>query len=421
MLSYFIISISLNLLYFKKYLHCPYGQHCLMTVERKLSIICTCSLKILEIKAAPMFKTFFILLSICLRILLMLLQGKRKSIVKMLVCENFILRRQIQILLQRNKRRITLSPWDRLYLAFGLGLSNTKRLSTRVSIILSPETLLRYHRHLVKMKYSKLYTPIITKKRGPKRKSKELVQLVLALKNNNPSYGAEKIAGILSRRGYKISDTTVRRILKKHGYDDEIKASGPSWLSFIGNSLNGLWSVDYFKVESICLKSYLVMVVIDVYSRKIIGFSVEKYPLTGSKLCRMFNKILNSSGIIPKRISTDNDPLFLYNQWLGNLSILDIDEIKTVSHVPWSHPYVERVIGITRQEYLRNIIFFGEVDLLTKLDEFQKYYNEGRVHSSIDFCTPHEKEDSKKPNTIELEDIKWKSYCRGLYKVPIAA
>lgn len=96
-------------------------------------------------------------------------------------------------------------------------------------------------------------------------------------------------------------------------------------------------------------------------------------------------------------------------------------EIKTVSYVPCSHPFVERVIGTIRREFLDKLLFFGINDLEKKLEDFKIYYNEGRVHSSLIFLTPEEKALNVQQEAILLENITWKSHCKGMYKVPIAA
>jgi hypothetical protein len=56
---------------------------------------------------------------------------------------------------------------------------------------------------------------------------------------------------------------------------------------------------------------------------------------------------------------SDNDPLFLFHRWIANLSILEIEEVKSVPRVPTSHPFVERVIGSTRRECLDHTLFFN--------------------------------------------------------------
>ena len=163
------------------------------------------------------------------------------------------------------------------------------------------------------------------------------------------------------------------------------------------------------------------MVVMDIHSRKIIGFSIQKTACTGPTVCRMFNEILGKSGVIPKRISTDNDPLFQFHRWKANLRIAGIEEIKSVPGVPTSHPFVERVIGTTRRECLDQTLFWNEVDLGCKLSEFRHYYNEARVHYSLDGVPPEQFLNGKSPQQIDIKNYRWKKYCHGLYSMPVAA
>jgi hypothetical protein len=67
-------------------------------------------------------------------------------------------------------------------------------------------------------------------------------------------------------------------------------------------------------------------------------------------------------------------------QPLANLRILDVKEIKSVPHVPLSHPFVERPIGTIRREYLDHVRFWNASDLERKLNNFQQYYNLSRAH-----------------------------------------
>ena len=77
------------------------------------------------------------------------------------------------------------------------------------------------------------------------------------------------------------------------------------------------------------------MVVMDQYSRRIIGFGVRPTNVDGPALCRMFNDATSRQGW-PERLSTDNDPLFQDHRWKANLRVLDIMEIKSIPHVPMS-------------------------------------------------------------------------------------
>jgi putative transposase len=98
------------------------------------------------------------------------------------------------------------------------------------------------------------------------------------------------------------------------------------------------------------------MLIIDIYSRRIIGFSVHASDPDGIAVCCMFNKIITSK-TLPKCLSSDNDPLFEFHRWQANLRILEIDEIKMIPGVPTSHPFIERSIGLCRQEFLDHVLF----------------------------------------------------------------
>ena len=74
--------------------------------------------------------------------------------------------------------------------------------------------------------------------------------------------------------------------------------------------------------------------------------------------------------LVPKHLSTDHDPLFRFHRWLANLRVLEIDEIKSIPHVPVSHPFVERLIGTLRREYLDRMFFWNALDLERKLQAF---------------------------------------------------
>ena len=104
------------------------------------------------------------------------------------------------------------------------------------------------------------------------------------------------------------------------------------------------------------------MVVIDQFTRRIIGFAVHAGVLDGSAVCRMFNSIISGS-MAPRYLSSDNDPLFLFRQWNANLRILDVTEVKTVPYIPLSHPFVECLIGTIRREYLDQVPFWSALDL----------------------------------------------------------
>ena len=130
-----------------------------------------------------------------------------------------------------------------------------------------------------------------------------------------------------------------------------------------------------------------MLVVMDQFTRRLVGIGVHCGAVTGADVCRMFNAAIHGQGV-PRHLSTDHDPLFEAHRWMANLRILEIDEIKTVPHVPLSHPFVERLIGTMRREFLDHVLFWNGRDLERKLAEFQTYYNAARCHASLEGRTP---------------------------------
>ncbi len=126
------------------------------------------------------------------------------------------------------------------------------------------------------------------------------------------------------RRAHHPRKDTVRRILAKHFRPDP---SDPSWLTFLAHSKDSLWSVDFFRCESLILRTHWVMVVMDQFTRRINGLAVRPGVLDGPAVCRMFNDVLSRSGSLPQLLSSDHDPLFLFHRWTANLGISQIRQI----------------------------------------------------------------------------------------------
>ena len=155
----------------------------------------------------------------------------------------------------------------------------------RSAVVLKPSTILSFHRALVKRKYRLLFTPKRRGKPGPKGPSPELINAIVEMKRRNPRFGCRRIAQQLSLVfDIAIDKDTVRRVLAKH-YHPTPRTGGPSWLTFLGHSKDSLWSVDLFRCESLTLRAYWVMVVMDQCTRRIVGFGIQAGVVDGSAGC----------------------------------------------------------------------------------------------------------------------------------------
>ena len=159
--------------------------------------------------------------------------------------------------------------------------------------------------------------------------------------------------------------------------------------------------------------------VVDQFTRRIVGFGLHAGIIDGRALCRMFQRAIRASAL-PKYLSSDHDPLYRYHQWQANLRVLGVSEIKTVPYVPLSHPFVERLIGSVRREHLDRTLFWTTADLEAKLIDFQHYYNGHRTHAGLEGRLP-EPSIGGPGALLNFASYRWQKHCRGLYQTPVAA
>ena len=335
------------------------------------------------------------------------------------VAESLLLKHQLLILNRSRQRAPNLRLGDRVVAGVLAGFIRPARLF-RSAVVLKPSTLMRFHRSLVRRKYQWIFTPKTKRKPGPKSPSAELVEAIVEMKHRNPRFGCRRIAEQISFAfGIEIDKDIVRRVLAQHFRSNP--SGGASRLTFLGHSKDSLWSLDLFRCESLFLRSHWVMVVMDQYSRRIIGFAVHAGALDGATVCRMLGQTISGVEDFPAALSTDHDPLFEFHRWQANLRVLGVSEIKSVPYAPMSHPFVERLIGTIWREFLDQIPFWHSRDLERKLDQFRDYYNDARTHHGCSGVTPSATTNTGRNQAAKLNDYRWKTHCRGLFELPIAA
>jgi putative transposase len=216
--------------------------------------------------------------------------------VRAVIAENLVLKQQLIVLRRARRRSPNLTLSDRLLCGFESLFLSSGRIR-KVAIALRPSTLLAFHQALVRRKYRRLFSSTrCPKQPGPKGPDKALIRAIVELKSRNPRFGCPRIARIVSETfGIDIDKNVVYRVLAKHQRPAP-GGTGPSWLSFIGHTTDSLWSVDLFRCESIVLRSYWVLVVMDQYTRRLVGIGVHHSAVTGADLCRMFNAAIHGQG-----------------------------------------------------------------------------------------------------------------------------
>jgi len=201
------------------------------------------------------------------------------------------MKHQLLILNRSRLRAPNLGVWYRVIAGWCSLWIRPKRL-LRSAIAFKPSTLLDFHRALVHRKYQLLFSRKQKAKPGPIGPDADLIRAIVEMKQRNPTWGCPSIAQQINMAfGTSINKDVVRRILALH-YRPEPNNAGPSWLTFLGHMKDSLWSVDLMRCESAALRTYWVLVVMDLYTRRIIGFGIQAGVVDGLALCRMFKRAI---------------------------------------------------------------------------------------------------------------------------------
>jgi putative transposase len=191
-------------------------------------------------------------------VLRLLVRGRRSEFAKDL--ELLVLRHQLAVL-GRQERRPLLRPADRALLA---ALARFLPPRRRHGLVVTPQTLLRWHRELVRRKWAQPRRAL-----GRPPTDGRVRELVLRFARETPGWGYPRIAGELLKLGLRVSPSTVRRLLLAAGLSPARRRSGPSWRQFLRQQAATMLACDFFTVETIALRRFYVLFFIELESRRV--------------------------------------------------------------------------------------------------------------------------------------------------------
>jgi putative transposase len=258
--------------------------------------------------------------------------------------EIVVLRHELSVL-RRRAGRPKLRPSDRLLLAAASRLMPRSRWS---SFVVTPTTLLRWHRRLVARRRT------YPRRTGRPPLGDEIRDLVLRLARENPRWGYQRIAGEANGLGLKVSATTVRKILHEAGVGPAGERCGPSWRSFLRQQAHSMLAVDFFTVETISLQRLYVLFFIEVGSRRVHLAGCTANP-TGAWVTQQARQFAWTLHEAPPRFGfliRDRDSKFT-RSFDALFASEGIRVVKTPVRAPKANAIAERFVGTARREMPR--------------------------------------------------------------------
>jgi putative transposase len=289
--------------------------------------------------------------------------------------EILVLRHEVAVL-RRQVNRPRLSWADRAVLAALTGLLSR---ACRLHRIVTPATILRWHRDLVKRRW----TQPRHHRTGGRRTPPELRRLVLRLAAENSSWGYRRIHGELAGLGYQIAASTVWSILKRAGIDPAPRREGPSWRQFLRGQARGILATDFFCVDTLLLQRLYVLFVVEHATRRIHLLGVTANPGGWvAQHARNFLMDLGDRAAEFRFLVRDRDSTFtsVFDAVFANEGI---QILHTPVRAPQANAIAERWIGTVRRELLDRILIVNHHHLTAVLTEYVAHYNHHRPHRAL--------------------------------------
>jgi transposase InsO family protein len=291
-----------------------------------------------------------------------------------LVTENRILRNRIT-------GRVRLTDGDRRTLA-EIGKKLGKQALAEVASIVTPETILAWHRKLIAKKFDG------SEKRRPPGRPRidaELETLVVRLAQENRSWGYDRIVGALANLGYTISDQTVGNILKRHGIPPAPKRQKrTTWKEFISTHMDVLVATDFFTAEVWTwggLITYYVLFFIHLGSRKVHVAGVTPHPDERWMVQIGRNVTMAEWGVLSsgQYLIHDRDGKYC-PAFQRVIDDAGVQRVPLPPRSPDLNAYAERWVRSVKEEALSRLILFGERALQYVLAEYVTHFHQERPH-----------------------------------------
>ena len=294
-----------------------------------------------------------------------------------LVEENRVLREQI------GRRRMQFTDDQRRRLAAKAKILGTKWLS-QIATIVTPETLLAWHRKLIAQKYDCSGN----RKPGRPRILAEVQALIVRMARENREWGYRRIQGALANLGYDYANSTVANILKKNGIEPVPERSRrTTWKEFLRRHWDQIVATDFFTIEVWTpkgLQRFVVLFFLELSTRRVEvgGIAATPNGLWMTQIARNLTDGIDGFFMGKRYLIHDRDPLYT-NEFLDMLADVGVQSVKLPRRSPNLNAYAERFVRTIKESCLNRMIWFGEDSLRRAISEFVSHYHFERNHQGL--------------------------------------
>jgi len=299
--------------------------------------------------------------------------------------EILILRHQLTVLQRRQPRRPNLNWADRALLATLLSvIPKARRHGLR--LLVAPETILRWHRNIVRRRWA---TRSRRGNTGRPATQRNIKALVLRLARENPEWGYRRIHGELAGLGVKIAASTAWEILKNAGIDPAPRRTAPTWSQFLRSQAEAVLASDFFTADLLDGTQAYVLAVIEHATRRIRILGITRHP-TGEWTTQQARNLLMDLGEQTHRVKfmiRDRGPDFTaaFDAVLADAGVRTV--LCNVA-TPRMNAIAERWIGGCRRELLDRALIWNQAHLRQILGQYQTHHNHHRPHRSLHGAAP---------------------------------